>query len=117
MIELHIDNIMRGLLKLDFFDEDIQRRFLDDLMKWSKLHHNKVEFTEFNQLTDKLYDHIFHFRSTDQIKGELKEIENEKLIESLKERVSNLDAANKALAQEVMKYKTPEQKKDFKGVG
>jgi hypothetical protein len=117
MVELHIDNIMRGLLKLNFYKDESRNDLLQQLMQGTKLYHNESKYNEFNQLTDKLYDLIFIYRASGQIQGELQEIENEKTIETLKQQVKNLDEANKRLAEEVLKYKTPEQKTDFKGVG
>jgi hypothetical protein len=117
MVELHIDNIMRGLLKLNFYKDESRNDLLQQLMQWTKLYHNESKYNEFNQLTDKLYDLIFIYRASGQIQGEFQEIENEKTIETLKQQVKNLDEANKRLAEEVLKNKTPEQKTDFKGVG
>ena len=117
-IELHIDNILRGIVKIDhYLAEEFKNTLVNKLDRWAMLYDDKSKDQEFEHLTEDLHSLILQYRIDDIIQGKLEEIENEKKIKELELQVYNLDEANKRLAEELLQYKTPTQSKEYRGTG
>lgn len=114
MIELHLDNVMRGIIEIKMYKPEDAKRFIEKLKQWSKLYHNEAKYTEFNQITEELYDNILDFRAFSEIQGVLKEVENEQKIKALEQELENCKEHNKLLAEQLSQSYIPSKDK---GIG